>query len=466
MTDQNSGRISAVPAPETLPALKLAAFASIGFPLATAGLPLAVYLPPIYAEHHGLSLTAIGLIFLAGRLWDAVSDPLVGALSDRTRSRFGRRKPWIAAGGAVFALAAGLLFFPSGAVTPLYLTAVLFLFYLGWTMIQIPYLAWSGELSGHYHERTRVATYSQVAHSTALVAALVLPTILDQVRPNDAALKLAGMGGLVIATLLPALLLSLTSFRESLPARHAGHRTPGLRETLTAVAHEPLLLRVLGSDFAVTLAQSIRGALFVFFVSHYMGLPHWASALFLIQFVFGVFAGPIWMKIGQRFGKHQTAVAGELVQVAINLGLLLVTPDALPLLIGLSIAQGLAQGSANLMLRAIVADVADKNRLDTGVDRTGLFFSVFSLAGKAATAAAIGIALPLVAWLGFDPRATNTPQALENLLLIFSLGPALAHLISAALIHGFPLDETRHSEIRRRLAERDTVPGAAAVAAE
>lgn len=449
-----------------LPAARLAAYASVGVPLATAGLPLAVYLPPIYAEHYGLSLTAIGFIFLLGRLWDAVSDPLVGALSDRTRTRFGRRKPWIAAGGPIFGIAAVLLFFPVGAVTPLSLGAVLFLFYLGWTMIQIPYMAWSGELSSHYHERTRVATYTQVASSAALVIALVLPTILDQVQPGNASLKLAGMGALVIATLVPSLPLTLASFRETLPTRHAGHPAPGFRETITAVAREPLLLRVLGSDFAVTLAQNIRGALFVFFVSHYMGLPHWASALFLVQFVFGVFAGPIWMKIGQRFGKHQTAVAGELVQVAINFGLLLVTPDALALLIGLSIAQGLAQGSANLMLRSIVADVADKNRLDTGIDRTGLFFSVFSLAGKAATAAAVGIALPLVAWLGFDPRAENTAEALHSLLLVFALGPALAHLLSAALIYGFPLDESRHGDIRRQLAERDAAAAAAAVAAE
>lgn len=461
MTDQLPGQAAASRTESRLPALRLASFAAIGFPLATAGLPLAVYLPPIYAEHYGLSLTAIGLIFLFGRLWDAVSDPLIGALSDRTRSRFGRRKPWIAAGGPIFALAAWLLFFPPIAVTPLYLAVVLFVFYLGWTMIQIPYMAWSGEISGQYHERTRVATYTQVAHSTALAVALVLPTILDQLRPGDASIKLAGMGGLVIASVLPALLLTLTAFRDPQPVRRI--RAPGLAETVTAVAREPLLLRVLGSDFAVTLVQNIRGALFVFFVSHYMGLPHWASGLFLIQFIFGVFAGPLWMKIGHRFGKHQTAVAGELLQVAINLGLLLVTPETLPLLVGLSIAQGLAQGSGNLMLRAIVADVADKNRLDTGIDRTGLFFSVFSLAGKAATAAAVGIALPLVSWLGFDPRAANTPEALNSLLLVFALGPALAHLISAALIYGFPLDETRHGQIRQQLAEQDA---ALAVAAE
>jgi Na+/melibiose symporter-like transporter len=194
----------------------------------------------------------------------------------------------------------------------------------------------------------------------------------------------------------------------------------------------------------------------VFFVAVYMQQPAWASGLFLLQFVFGIVAGPIWMQAGYRLGKHRAAILGELTQVAINLGLLFVAPGRLPLLIALTTAQGLAQGSGNLMLRSMVADVADWQRLRTGEDRTGLFFSVFSISMKAAMAAAIGIALPLVAWLGFDPRsAHNSPQALEGLLFVFALGPALAHLVSAALVSGFPLDSSAHAAIRRQLDERD-----------
>ena len=85
-----------------------------------------------------------------------------------------------------------------------------FVFYLGWSMMQIPYLAWTGEISGRYHERTRIATYSTVAGSAALLLVLVLPTIVDQLRPGDAPLKLAVFGGVVFASLLIAIpLLSL-----------------------------------------------------------------------------------------------------------------------------------------------------------------------------------------------------------------------------------------------------------------
>jgi Na+/melibiose symporter-like transporter len=150
-------------------------------------------------------------------------------------------------------------------------------------------------------------------------------------------------------------------------------------------------------------------------------------------------------------------VAGELVQAAINLGLILLTPGSVALLAGLTIAQGLAQGSGNLMLRAIVADVADHHRLETGQDRLGLFFSVFSLSDKAAFAVAVGIALPLLGWLGFDPARVNSRPVLNHIQLVFALGPALAHLLSALVIRGFPLNETNHGEIRRMLAARDAV---------
>ena len=439
-----------------LPARRLAAFAAVAVPIAGAGLPIAVYLPSFYATEFGLSLPLIGLVLLLGRSWDAISDPLIGALSDRTRSRFGRRRPWIAVGGVLFGAASAAVFFPPAGVGAVYLGAVLFVFYLGWTMVQIPLLAWSGELSPNYHERTRIATFHQMIHASALLLVLVLPTIVDQIRPADARLRLGVMGAFILLTLVPTLVATLTAFPEQLqPVRPPPQARVGFRRAASLVFGETLLLRVLASDFAVTVGQTIRGTLIVFFVVHYMARPEWASGLFLFQFVFGVFAGPIWLRIGYRFGKHRAAVFGEFAQMAINLGLLCVTPQAMPLLLVLTLAQGLAQGSGNLMLRAMVADIADQHRLIAGGDRTGLYYSVFSLSGKSATAVAAGIVLPLVAWLGFDPKGVNAQAALEGLKYVFALGPAIAHLASAALIYRFGLDEARHREIRTALETRD-----------
>lgn len=454
------GRASSTPAAdatadgERLDGWRLAAFSSFAVPIYAAQMPLGVHVPAIYAQHYGIPLATLGLLFLFERLWGAATDPLIGLLSDRTRSRFGRRRPWIVAGAALYGIAAVALFFPWGGVSAVSLGITLFLFYLGWSMMQIPWLAWSGEISGRYHERTRIATYGTVAGSSALLLVLMLPTIIDQLRPGDAPLKLAAMGGVVLISLVVTLALVLRAFPETPAPAVPVARLP-FRQAVALIAREKLLMRVIGSDFAVTFGQLVRSTLIVFFVTSYMGRPEWASGLFLLQFVFGIAAGPIWMRIALRLGKHRTAVLGELVQVAINLALLLVAPHNFALLLALTVAQGLAQGSGNLMLRAIVADVADKHRLDTGVDRTALFFSVFSLTSKAAMAAAVGVALPLVAWLGFNPNGANTPEALTGLLLVFALGPAIAHAGSAWLIHGFPLDQNRHAEIRRALDARE-----------
>lgn len=441
-----------------LSAGRLVAFSTLALPVYAAQMPLNVYLPAIYAQHYGLPLALLGTIFLIEKLWGTLADPLIGTLSDRTAGRIGRRKPWIATGGILFGLAGVALFFPPADVGPWWLGAALFVFYLGWSMIQIPYLAWSGEISGDYHERTRIVTYQTVVGSAALLAVLVLPTIVDQIRPGDAPLKLGAMGAAILLALVPALLLALRAFPEPpLPAVRA-ERQP-LLATIGVVLRDGPLMRVLLSDFAVTIGQNIRGTLFVFFVATYMGLPQWASGLFLLQFVFSITAGPIWMAIARRLGKHRTAVIGELVQVVINLGLLLVVPGELPLLLALTVAQGLAQGSGNLMLRAMVADAADRHRLETGEDRSALFFSVFSISMKGGMAAAVGLALPLVAWAGFDPASQhNSQEALHALLLLFALGPAIAHLLSAWLVWHFPIDEAAHSHIRRALDARDAAP--------
>lgn len=446
---------SAASAVQERPAvLRLVRFAAMAMPLAAVEVPLTTYVPPLYASLFGLGLPTIGAIFLLARLWDAVIDPAIGLLSDRTRTRFGRRRPWIAVGSVLFSLGALAAFLPPAWFGPLALSAALFVLYLGYSMIATPLAAWSGELSGQYHERTRIATYTMVMTALALLLALVLPSVLATRLAGQPGLQLAAMGAMVAVLLVITLPLGLGALPEPAPA--AGPPPPfHLRETVRFLARETLLLRVLASNGAVRLGQGVRTALFVFFVAQYMNSPALAPALFLYQYVFGILACPLWLAIGRRIGKSRAAVAGELLQMAINLGLLLVQPGGWPLLLALTTAQGLAQGSGNLMLRAIVADVVDAHRLETGHDRIGLFFSVFSLSDKAGLALAVGVALPLVGWLGFDPNHANTAAALFGLKAVFALGPALSHLISAVIIHGFPLDEARHGEIHRALAARD-----------
>ena len=364
--------------------LRLAAFSISALAIGGASMPLAVYLPPFYAQTMGIDLALVGTIFMIARLWNAVSDPVIGALSDRTESRFGRRKPWIAVGGVLFVLSAAAVFMPGGRVTASQLLLSLFGLYLGWSMVSTPLYAWSGELSGEYHQRTRVQTYLQTTAALGLALVLLIPTALDWLGHPSPADRIAPMGWFVILAAAAGVPTVLLFFREQ-PRQRSTRSRAGLGP-IWPMLSDPLVLRVMGSDFFVALGQGFRSGLFVFFVSAYMGLPQWAGLLYLIQFVFGVFAGPIWLRIGYRLGKHRTVVLGEVTQILVNLALLPLAPGDLGPVIALTVIQGLAQGSGNLMLRAIVADVADAHRLTTGEERSGLLFSIFNVTTNAGLA--------------------------------------------------------------------------------
>lgn len=437
-------------------------FSAMVLPTYAAAQPVMAFVPAILARDYGLPLAELGLVYLLGQVVNALLDPVIGSLSDRTVSRFGRRRPWIAGGGVMFIIGCTMLFFPPQDIGLTWVGIGILCYYCGHSAINTTLLAWSGEISGEYDQRTRIASKFTLMSSGALVLALLLPAVADQLRPDDGPLRLTLFGTLVLFTAVPALFLTLTAVPDrSAPVTGEPF---ALRSTLNAVLSNRLLLRVLAADAVVTAGQGIRTGLLLFVVTIYFQRPEWAAGLFLLQYSFGVLAGPIWQRIGVRLGKGRAAVTAELVQAAINFGLVFLTPDRFGLMIALAVAQGLSQGSGNLMLRSMVADVADLHRAGTGEDRVGLYYSVFSVSMKLGAALAFGIALPLVTAFGFDPKAAiNTPDALHALLLVFALGPALAHTLAAAIIAGFPLDAARHAEIRRQIKAREDVYAAASL---
>ncbi|WP_225008177.1 MFS transporter [Novosphingobium percolationis] len=444
---------SADAAPQALSRTRLLRFSAMAVPIYAAAQPVMAFVPAILARHYGMSLATLGVLLLAGQAINSLLDPVIGALSDRTVSRFGRRRPWIAGGGLLFIAGCAMLFFPPpGWVSVSWVSIAVLLYYTGAAATTTALLAWSGEISGDYHERTRIASLFTFLSASALVLTLLLPAIADQIRPDDGPLRLTLFGTLVLATAIPGLWLTLTALPDRSAVR--GEQGPfDLRSTLRAIFANPLLLRVLASDTAVTAGQGVRTALLLFVITIYFGKPEWAAGMFLFQYSFGILAGPIWQRIGTRLGKSRAAVLAELVQAAINFGLVFLTPDRFGLMLALAFLQGLSQGSGNLFLRSMVADIADHHRANTGEDRVGLYYSVFSVSQKLGGAIAVGVALPLVSAFGFDPRGVvNTPDALRALILVFALGPALAHTLAALLVAGFPLDSKAHAEVRRKLA--------------
>ena len=156
---------------------RLLPYGVTGLPLAALLLPLYVYLPSYYAEGLGLGFAVVGGVLLAARLWDGITDPLVGWLSDRWTSRWGRRRPWMVVGTPILLLGAWQLFRPGESADWLHLLLWSGVLYLGATMVLLPYSAWGAELSPDYHERSRIAGAREIFVVVGTLLAASLPAL-------------------------------------------------------------------------------------------------------------------------------------------------------------------------------------------------------------------------------------------------------------------------------------------------
>jgi Na+/melibiose symporter-like transporter len=254
---------------DKLSARALFAYSLPGLPIAAMGLPLAVHLPPFYAEDIGLGWFAVGLIFGAARFLDVFLDPIVGVWSDRTKSSWGRRRIWMIASVPVMAIASYLVFSPTPGASWQYVVATIVMLFLGWTMLTITHLAWGGELTDDYHERSRVTASREAAYIVGMITVLLLPIIV-QWYGGDKFAQVASMGWYVIIT-LPigvAIAVSMLKERDVPPVEHLNWRV-----ALGAVLSNKPLRYLLICDLIAGISGGIVATLFLPMVAHGLGLP-------------------------------------------------------------------------------------------------------------------------------------------------------------------------------------------------
>ena len=157
--------------------LSLAAYSGPMIAMSIVNMLLIAYLPNFYAAEIGISIATVGMIFMGARAFDAVIDPVIGNFSDRTRSRWGRRKPWLVFGVPAFMVTTWLFFQPPAGVGITYLLIVAFLFYVTYALVIIPYVSWGAEIRRDYEGRTKVNSMREGAGILGTVIATLLPVL-------------------------------------------------------------------------------------------------------------------------------------------------------------------------------------------------------------------------------------------------------------------------------------------------
>jgi glycoside/pentoside/hexuronide:cation symporter, GPH family len=433
---------------------KIWMYGSLGLPLALLGYPLGIWLPRAYTTYIGVPTAWVGLIITAAAIFDAITDPAVGFMSDKFRSRWGRRKTWITLGTPFLALALFYILNPDAASTVFYLAFWFVFLRLGTTLVLVPYAAWGAELSKDYHTRTRVVSARQVFTLLGLIGAAAIPALVELVHGDDTtAVQVLNAYTLPVLILLP-LLAVLLLVRVPEPPASIREGTVGFTRSLTLMYENKLFLRLIAIEILINGSEAFRNALSLYFMQDYIGAPR-AGLLYLIYFGMGLAAIPLWNFLARRFGKHRSLSGAIIFVCATNIGIFLLNPGQVWPFYFLFALKGFCFGAFAYLPLAMMADVIDLDTMKTGDARNGSYFSVLGFISKVALSVG-GTALIFLAVVGYDTAlgAVNGPTELLWLAILYAIVPTVALLAALHLCWTWPLTATRHDKLRRILERR------------
>lgn len=431
---------------------RLAAFSGPAIPIAALGLPIGVYLPQFYAGPMGLGLAAVGTIFMLLRFWDVITDPLMGIISDRYTSRWGRRRHWIVLSVPLLVICAYMAFVPTAPVTSLYLFGWMFFLYIGWTMLTISHMAWAAELSDDYNERSRIQGYREAFQLIGVPLVLLIPAIIEQMEPeNMEAARVASIGWFIVATLPIAVAINVFF----VPERKSAPQPPiDLIAATRAILRNLPLRRLLAADFLSGFSGAALASLYIYEATYVWGIGSVASFLLLLYFFGGIIFIPVVLKLSYRFGKHNTVVMAGVFNVLFPPVIFLIPEGNVFIASIVLLFLGVNVGTTTTLYRSMMADVADIDELETGQRRTGLFYALLTLTQKLGAAFAVGVIFWTLALIGFDPQGENTAGAIQGLSIVFVATPVICNALVAAIMWKFPIGIKEQEELRRQLAER------------
>ncbi len=430
----------------------LASYAVPAFAVSLPTIPIYIYLPAFYGVHLGLGLATTGAILLIARLFDTITDPIIGEISDRFPLHGNFRKPWICVGAFIAGIGLFKLLQPPVSIDSWYLLTWSIILYVGWTMVTVPYLAWGAELATDYHERTKITTWRE---ATGLVGILAAGSLIAGATTmgwsETKAIGALAWGAIILGIVtFPFLLLRVPDRSLIRPNRS----TSQIKANAKALGKNKPFLRLLTAWFLNGIANGIPAALFFIYLEHQLGATPIQRAIFvMVYFLAAVLSMPLWLYLSKRFGKHKIWCLAMAAACLAFLFVLIVSSGQLVIFGIICVVTGIALGADLALPPSIQADVVDYHALKFYETRAGLLFALWGMATKFALAISVGIALPILEFVGFDPTA---PTKFSTLLLtvIYSLIPIIIKISSIIIIWDFPLTSKRHSIIRRRLNSR------------
>jgi GPH family glycoside/pentoside/hexuronide:cation symporter len=428
------------------------AFAFVGLPLATISLPLAIYLAPFYSGEVGLPLAALGTAMLLGRILDFAVDPFIGYASDRMRTPWGRRKPFVLVGALVLLLATHFLFRPAAGVGMTYFLAWLAVLYVGNSLISVPHRAWGAELSPHYDERTHISSVRQTFATAGLIASTVVPALVLGQPGAKSADVLASLSSLMWV-LLPIAVLTGLMLTPDKQSQLRPTEPFSLSESWRALRRNgPLrvILLVLLIGFA---AETFRQTMTVFYARDVIGVKN--LGMVYVYFFVAAFVGlPFWRRLARWSGKHRALAGGIALSIIANLlQYTLGHGDALAFTL-LFVIKGFCFGAMEMVPSAMLADATDVDTALSHKERAGLMFAMAGVVVNVGQALGQFLSLIALSWVGYRAAGETDPGALQSIRVLYALVPSLVMVLTLVMALRYRLTANRHARLREALARR------------
>lgn len=403
----------------------------------------------------GASPGVVGMIFLVSKIWDGVSDPMAGFLSDRTRSRLGRRRPWLLGSSVPIALLSWMLFAPPASLEGWQLEAWIavgvFGFYTAYTAFEVPHMALGAELSQSAQVRNRVFGARQFVRVLSMVAAYTLGVSVVRKGGQQATEALAlGMGALTIVVMLLAV--------RAMPGERADYQGRGPRNAFRAVADvwgNPDARLLLFVYFVESMGTGAIGVLVPFVLQYVMKMPDATSAMLMVYTGCTLAGIPLWVALGRRHEKRRLWLVAMLM-TGFGFGMLLFVGEGdWPLMALSSLLAGTGGACGATLGQALKADLVDVDEHRTGERKEGAYFAAWSFVGKVGGAIMIGTTGLALEWAGFDRELAEQPATVkEAMLLLMGGAPLVLYSVGALIFSRFRLSEVEHARIRAALDAR------------
>jgi GPH family glycoside/pentoside/hexuronide:cation symporter len=421
----------------------------------------------------GLNPWLAGLSLSVGRVFDAFSDPIVGSLSDRTRTRFGRRKPYMFV-GAILLFATMAFFFTNPHLkdqTALFIWASVgytLLAAVAYTLVNIPYSSLTPELTQDYNERTSlngyrftfaiVGTLLGAGAALPLISAVSGAAIVDNRWVGDPSRGYSIMGIVFGAAMAITALITVFSVKETtahIERPKAGFKNI-VKDYLSTFTNKPFLLILLPWVLQIA-GVTILSTVLQYYFTNVLGQSDKVTVAMLILLVVAIAFIPVWTAISKRIGKKWSFVLGML-EIAVSIMLIfLAGPSASMTTLYLLIAVcGIGFSTGYALPWSIIPDAIDYDFLRTGENREGLYYGIWTFSsklGQALSALIIGALLSLTKYDG--TIALQNPDAQLVIRLLFGPIGAFFYVAAAAVLVFYPITAEKHAEIRRQIAERE-----------